>query len=228
MRTRSARIGILLALATAAQAPLLIWFTALTGGVAGQALLLGGALAALVWQTWRVRAALPCKVDMALVMASLGGLGMLGGWIAGAGGRSMGSEGECPLCASVRAGSVGLEGGSAPEIAGMVGGMLALSIPAAVRWTRCAVRARRSRALWGAVHLAGNAGMLGGMAIVGVAATPLLTRGGMPEPAAAHVAMVVGMVLGMLAAQTVAEYFAMRWSARAREVMRAPLTGTAA
>jgi len=213
----------LLGLAAGAQAPLLVWFGGLERGVAWQAIAIGAALGLLVDQAWRVRRVLPCKTDMALVMVSLGGLGMLGGWIAGAGFRPLGAEGVCPLCSSVAAGDPAIAFGSLLQVGGMVAGMLALSLPAGVAWTRCALRARRCRALWISTHVFGNAGMLLGMGVLGAAGAPALARGLGSEPGGAHLAMLAGMMGGMLAAQWGAERIAVMVSSEARRALREAL-----
>jgi|YNPBryunderm2012_1023409.scaffolds.fasta_scaffold07126_2 hypothetical protein len=150
-----------------------------------QLLAVAAALGGAAMWAWRVRGQLDHRVDMALIMASFGGLGMqLGWWLDHL--RRMPAPGE-RLYPSVWHAVFSL----------MTLLMLAAAVPASVRWTRCARLARQSRRRWVTTHLVGNAAMIAGMiaggrlwgaALGALAASPKVGH---------HVAMVIGMVVGM-------------------------------
>ncbi len=83
--------------------------------------------------------------------------------------------------------------------------MLLGAIPPAVAFTRCAALARADRRRWFSTHIAGNAGMVVGMLLLGALLAPSLARMFGSARAAGHVAMLIGMAAGMLGAQLAAE-----------------------
>lgn len=154
--------------------------------VAVQLVLVAAALAGAASFAWRVRGQLPHRVDMALIMASFGGLGMqLGWWVD--------LERRAPTCCSPD----GYRTVWDAVFSFMTLCMLTASIPASGRWTRCALLARQNRRRWVTTHLVGNAAMIAGM----IAGGRLLGQalGALVGSALVghHVAMVAGMVVGM-------------------------------
>ncbi len=150
-----------------------------------QLLAVAGALGGAAMWAWRVRGQLDHRVDMALIMASFGGLGMqLGWWLDHL--LRMPAPGE-RLYPSVWHAVFSL----------MTLFMLAASVPASVRWTRCARLARQSRRRWVTTHLVGNAAMIAGMIAFGrLFGAALGALAGSPK-VGHHLAMVIGMVVGM-------------------------------
>ena len=155
-----------------------------------QLLAVGLGAAAAVAVTWRTRMRLNHRIDMLLVMAGVGGLGMLLGswvdaWMAPA--ASMGHHGMHHHAASAWA--------MVPTF--MTGMMLITAIPAAVALTRCAELARTSLRRFLSTHVVGNAVMVVAMVWVGHWLGPGL--GGLTGSFAVghHLAMLLGMLVGM-------------------------------
>lgn len=162
--------------------------------LAVQLLVVAAALGAAATYAWRVRGQLDHRVDMALIMASFGGLGMqLGWWVD--------LECQAPTCCAP-------DGYRSPwdaVFSFMTLGMLAASVPASVRWTRCALLARQSRRRFITTHIVGNAAMIAGMVAAGrLWGGALGALLGVPE-AGHHLAMVAGMVAGMHAGMWLGE-----------------------
>jgi hypothetical protein len=173
------------------------------GRLAWQTLLGTVALAALVHQAWRFRRQLNHRADMALVMASMGGLGMLFGWWMDYGFGSLETAPGCPM----RLGSDSLLArlGLGPAWSWMTCFMLAFAIPPSVAFTRCAELARRGWRNWVATHLAGNALMIVGMIWGGRwLGMPFVEAIG-SRTLAHQLGMVAGMVIGMVAGTWLAE-----------------------
>ncbi len=155
-----------------------------------QLLAVGLGAAAAVAATWRARMRLNHRVDMLLVMAGVGGLGMLvGSWVDAwlAPPMAMAHGGMHHHAASAWA--------MVPTF--MTGVMLAAAIPAAVALTRCAELARTSLRRFLSTHVVGNAVMVVAMVWVGHWLGPAL--GGLTgSPVVGHhLAMLLGMVVGM-------------------------------
>ncbi len=174
--------GVVLALMTSPPARALV-----------QLLVVAAALGGAATFAWRVRGQLDHRVDMALIMASFGGLGMqLGWWLDHL--VRMPVPGQ-RLYPSVWHAVFSL----------MTLFMLAASVPASVRWTRCARLARQSRRRWVTTHLVGNAAMIAGMIAGGrLLGAALGALAGSPK-VGHHVAMVIGMVVGMHAGMWLGE-----------------------
>lgn len=159
-----------------------------------QLLLVAAALGGAAAFAWRVRGQLDHRVDMALIMASFGGLGMLLGW----------------WIDQLRLAKPSCCGQLYPTVWHAVFSlmtllMLAASVPASVRFTRCARLAQQSRRRWVTTHLVGNAAMIAGMIaggrLFGAALGALV---GAPM-VGHHLAMVIGMVVGMHAGMWLGE-----------------------
>ncbi len=167
------------------------------------------ALAVLAAQGWRLRMALNHRVDMLLVMASFGGLGMLLGWWVDLGFTA-------PLAAGMH-GAMGHGGAAAGHHAGhggsllaaatswMTAGMLAGAIPPALMLTRCAELARGSWRRWVSTHIVGNVAMVLGMIVVGRWLGMAVGRLVGSPIVGAHLAMMAGMLVGMEAGMYVGE-----------------------
>lgn len=158
-----------------------------------QLLVVAAALGGAATFAWRVRGHLDHRVDMALIMVSFGGLGMqLGWWLDHL------LRGPAPgerLYPTVWHAAFSL----------MTLFMLAASVPASVRWTRCARLARGRRRRWVTTHLVGNAAMIAGMIAGGrLFGGALGALAGSPK-VGHHVAMVIGMVVGMHAGMWLGE-----------------------
>ncbi len=165
-------------------------------GAALQLMLVTGALALVTAQAWRLRMALNHRVDMLLVMATFGGLGMLLGWwvdlgfvappVAGMsfGGTATGQQAY---------GRTVLEAATS----WMTVGMLVGAIPPALPLTRCAKLARGSWRRWVSTHLVGNLAMVFGMILVGRWLGSGIGRLVGSHLVGSHLAMMVGMLVGM-------------------------------
>lgn len=177
----------------AAQGALLAVLIRAEGRLLVQLLLAAAAVGVAGYWAWRVRGQLDHRVDMALIMASFGGMGMLvGGWLDEL--RRPGAS-CCSLYPSIWDAVFSL----------MTLGMLAASVPASVRWTRCAQLARNNPRRWVTTHLVGNAAMIAGMIAAGrLSGAALGALVGSPK-VGHHLAMVAGMVIGMHAGMWLGE-----------------------
>ncbi len=155
-----------------------------------QLLAVGLGAAAAVAATWRARMRLNHRVDMLLVMAGVGGLGMLVGswvdaWLAPAAPMTHGGMHDHTASAWAMI----------PTF--MTGLMLVAAIPASAVLTRCAELARTSPRRFLSTHVVGNAVMVVAMVWVGHwlgAALGVLTGS---HVVGHHLAMLLGMVVGM-------------------------------
>ena len=196
--SRDGAVAVSLGAGVLAQGVLLAAAAPLGGRAAWQTILLAGAVGMLTDQAWRHRLRLHHRIDMTLVMLSLGGLGMLLGTWADAGFAPLaGAVG--PACCGVGASPRGPILGSILSL--MTGLMLLFSIPPSLLITRCAVLARRSVRHGIAMHLAGNAGMIAGMIAAGWLLGGILGTLLGSAPLGAHLAMLGGMLLGMPAGE---------------------------
>lgn len=195
----------------------------LEGRSAVQTLVVSAALALLVAQGWRVRMRLNHRVDMLLVMAACGGLGMLAGWWVDLGfeapardagfhvamGHGSGEGAACPHHAAGAAASDAVEGGAGSWLVRtarttwqmawtwMTGLMLLAAIPAGVALTRCAQLARTGWRRWVSTHLVGNALMVLAMIWVGHWIGPGIAHLTGSAVVGGHVGMLLGMLVGM-------------------------------
>jgi hypothetical protein len=185
-----------LGLAVLAQGGLLLLMGDLGWRLGAQTLLVAAALGAVIRLAWLRREQLDHHVDMALVMAAWGGLGMLAGWWIDL------ARGAPPPC---HLGTGPLWQGA---ITWMTFLMLAGAIPPALAWTRCAALARSSRARWAITHVAGNLAMVAGMLALGRALGPVLGASLGSPLVGGHLAMLLGMVGGMEAAMWLGEWAA--------------------
>lgn len=199
-------VGWVLAGSVLAQGGLLVMMGRLELRAAVQLMVAAAALALLVGQAWKFRMRMNHRVDMLLVMAAVGGLGMLIGWaVDGLVGTAMGGmlrpHGmEMACCAHAGAAAGGGGGGSSfwkMVFSFMTGGMLLAAIPASVAWTRCARLARLGWRRWVSTHLVGNAAMVLVMIWLGHALGPGLARLTGSQVVGMHVGMVLGMLVGM-------------------------------
>lgn len=186
-------------------------------GAAVQILLIGLALAAATHELWRNRMRLDHHVDMLIVMAAFGGLGMLAGTAVDLaieqgtpqvhGAAGMAQE------AGQRAAHGHGERGGGPSwgrfldalFSWMTGLMILGGIPPTWWMTRCASLANESWRRWFAVHIAGNAGMIVGMILAGMSFGHALGMRMGAMVTGHHVAMVIGMIVGMEICQVAAE-----------------------
>jgi hypothetical protein len=199
--SRDGAVAAALGAAVLAQGALVVAAAPLRGRTAAQAIVLSAALALLTDQAWRHRLRLHHRVDMTLVMFSLGGLGMIVGSWADAGFASLASTGPacCDAGASARGAILG------PVLSWMTALMLLFSIPPSLFLTRCAALARRSVRHGIAMHVAGNAGMIAGMIAAGRILGGFLGDALGSAPLGAHLAMLGGMLLGMPTAELAAQ-----------------------
>ncbi len=189
---RNERLALAIGIAVAAQGVLLVGLAQMSGRAAVQLLVLALVAGWASFELWRQRRLIHHRVDMAIIMVSFGGLGMLIGSWADAGFGTL--AGSC--CAGHGGGSM-----LRPIFTWMTGLMLAGAIPPAVLWTRCAEMARHSRRRWWAVHIFGNGGMIWGMILCGRLLGARLGLALGAPAAGAQVAMVAGMVAGMILAE---------------------------
>jgi hypothetical protein len=187
-------VGIALGVAVYLQGLGLVVMGRLSGRALLQTLLVAAALGVVATLAWRVRGQLDHRVDMALVMASFGGLGMLVGWW-------IDHLPAVPMAPHSPLYPTALDA----ALSWMTGLMLLGGVPPAVAWTRCAYLARRDRRRWITTHLIGNAAMVVGMIAAGrTFGAPL---GGLvgSRVVGGHVAMLLGMVVGMEAGMWLGE-----------------------
>ncbi len=189
---REGAVAVTLGLAVVLQGVGLVVMGGLGFRGALQVLMVSLALATAVASTWRIRMRLNHRVDMLLVMAALGGLGMLvGTWID----RSTGSA-----SAHVAMGHGGHQHGGSPWSmvpTWMTALMLVAAIPAGIALTRCAALARTGWRRWVSTHIVGNGLMVVGMVWVGHWLGTALGRLTGSGVVGHHAAMVLGMLLGM-------------------------------
>lgn len=179
------------------QGLLLIWMADSSLKAAVQILILAGALTAMVYEAWIHRFRMNHRVDMVLVMAGLGGLGMLIGWaielyMAGSLGSGMMAPGAPPSFWH-RVFSL------------MTLGMLLGSVPASVFWTRCAILARGDLRRWISTHLIGNAAMIALMIGVARMIGPSISALCHSRIIGMHLGMMLGMLIGMEAGMFLGE-----------------------
>lgn len=220
-------IALLLALAVALQGVIMAWLDRLRGPALVQCLLISLALAVAAHELWRNRRRLDHRIDMALVMMALGGLGMLAGtWIdmaqAGGAGHGHGQTVQPakplpPCCHAAPAdaspaspppssGSSGFWGGFYRALTSWMTILMLLGgIPPSLVLSRCCRLARLSWRRWWATHIAGNLGMLTGMILAGMAFGPALGERLGAMVSGHHLAMLAGMLVGMELAQFLAE-----------------------
>lgn len=206
-------VGWLLGGAVLAQGALLLVMGRLGLRQGVQTMVAAGAVAILVQQAWRFRMRMNHRVDMLLVMAAVGGLGMLLGWAAdGWAGTAMGAmlqpASEAHACCAHAGGAAPAGGGGgfwSMVFSFMTGGMLLAAIPASVAWTRCAKLARQGWRRWVSTHLAGNAAMVAVMIWLGHLLAPGLARLTGSPVVGMHVGMVLGMLAGMEGGMFVSE-----------------------
>ncbi len=201
--TKDGVVAGLLTAAVLAQGVALVAMDGLGGRSALQLVVVAGAVAAGVGQTWRVRHRLNHRVDMLLVMLAAGGLGMVLGMaldqrLAAETAAAMGHQ-TTHHC--------GHHAGSPLSAVAtwMTGLMLLLAIPASLAWTRCAELARSGWRRWVSTHLVGNAAMVVAMVYFGHWFGSALGRFTRAEMTGHHLAMVIGMLIGMEAGMILGE-----------------------
>jgi len=151
-----------------------------------QLLVVTAALALLAAEAWRQRMKLNHRIDMFLVMAAFGGLGMLLGW----------------WIDLARVGPPGMHADHARSVwsavfSWMTAGMFAGALPASVWLTRCARLARESRRRWVSTHIVGNAAMLAVMIAGGRLLGPSIAALTGSRIVGMHTGMLIGMLVGM-------------------------------
>jgi hypothetical protein len=161
-------------------------------GVTLQIVLVSAATGLAVSQTWSVRMRINHRVDMLLVMAAFGGLGMVvGTWIDSAAAQGGTAAGSC---------HPGHESAGSPWNmipTWMTGVMLVTAIPAGFWLTRCAQLARTGWRRWLSTHVLGNLAMVVGMVWMGHWLGAALGHAVGSTLVGHHLAMVLGMLLGM-------------------------------
>ena len=183
----------LLGSAMLAQGVMLVYLGRLSGRAAWQCVVMALALGWATREAWLFRGGLNHRVDMVMVMAALGGLGMIIGWWVDFGCR------VAPEWLRLGLGSPHPARLTDKVFSFMTAGMLLGGIPASFFLTRCASLARGNWRRSIATHVLGNAGMLAGM--IGFNRLYGRALGSMIGSfvVGAHLAMVVGMVAGMVA-----------------------------
>jgi hypothetical protein len=191
-----------------------------------QVVVVTGAISLAVTTAWRIRSRLNHRIDMLLVMAAFGGLGMLAGWWVdlgfsapprdagfhqamghGCGGEPAGPAeaggGSCHGGAStdteVRADAMA-RGGDSPwsmVTTWMTGLMLLAAIPPGLKLTRCAMLARTGWRRWVSTHIVGNALMVVGMIWLCHWVGPGIARLTGSSVVGGHLGMLLGMLVGM-------------------------------
>ena len=185
-------VAMALGLATYGQGLMLVYLGRLSGAMVAQTLLVAAVTGVVVHQAWTHRGLLSHRVDMVLVMLSLGGFGMIVGWWIDFGfGPAVMHPGGKPFLAAV--------------FSWMTGLMLLGSVPASFALTRCARLARGNPRRWVSTHVVGNAAMIVCMILGGrMVGRPLAALTG-SFAVGHHVGMVIGMVLGMFAGMWLGE-----------------------
>jgi len=170
----------------------------LEGAALWQVLVVSSALAMVTVTAWRHRLLLNHRIDMLLVMAAGGGLGMLVGWwvdlgyVAPAAGPSFHlAMGHAACHGPQSAGSWQM------VFSWMTALMLLGAIPPGVLLTRCAELARSGWRRWASTHIVGNVVMVAGMVWLGHWLGPGLARLAGSGVVGGHLAMLIGMLAGM-------------------------------
>jgi hypothetical protein len=197
--SRDAIVGWALGAALLAQGAMLVYLGELPLRTALQCLLVAAALGVATAYAWRERLRMNHRVDMAIVMAAFGGLGMAVGWWVDFG------LGRAPLWMRLGVAAPGPWSFWGKVFSFMTLGMLVAAIPPSLALTRCARLARESRRRWVATHILGNVTMVAGMIVVNRWLGRAIGRLAGSLVVGAHVAMMLGMILGMVAGMWLGE-----------------------